>query len=109
MPRELAIEIASDVICPWCYIGKRRLEKALALVDGEAQPALRWLPFELNPDLPAGGLPRAEYRRAKFGSAERAKQLDARVAAEGRTVGIEFAFDCAMKNCVWRSGAAELK
>jgi predicted DsbA family dithiol-disulfide isomerase len=93
MPRELAIEIASDVICPWCYIGKRRLEKALALVDGEAQPALRWLPFELNPDLPAGGLPRAEYRRAKFGSAERAKQLDARVAAEGRTVGIEFAFE----------------
>jgi len=97
MPRELAIEIASDVICPWCYIGKRRLEKALALVDsemsGSAQPALRWLPFELNPDLPAGGMPRAEYRRAKFGSPERAKQLDARVAAEGRTVGIEFAFE----------------
>src|SRR3954466_14976677 len=102
MPRELAIEIASDVICPWCYMGKRRLEKALALVDGEAQPALRWLPFELNPDLPAGGLPpplpagglpRAESRRAKFGSAERAKQLDARVAAEGLTVGIEFAFE----------------
>jgi|SRR5690349_20969831 len=93
MPRELAIEIASDVICPWCYIGKRRLEKALTLINGEAQPALRWLPFELNPDMPAGGMPRAEYRRAKFGSPERAKQLDARVAAEGRTAGIEFAFD----------------
>ena len=93
MPRELAIEIASDVICPWCYIGKRRLEKALALLEGEVRPELRWLPFELNPDMPAAGMPRAEYRRAKFGSPERARQLDARVAAEGRTVGIEFGFD----------------
>jgi len=93
MPRELAIEIASDVICPWCYIGKRRLEKALTLINGEAQPTLQWLPFELNPDMPASGMPRAEYRRAKFGSPERAKQLDARVAGEGRTVGIDFAFE----------------
>jgi predicted DsbA family dithiol-disulfide isomerase len=93
MPRELAIEIASDVICPWCYIGKRRLEKALTLINGEAEPTLQWLPFELNPDMPAGGMPRAEYRRAKFGSPERAKQLDARVVAEGRTAGIEFAFE----------------
>src|SRR5690242_17707068 len=97
MPRELAIEIASDVICPWCYIGKRRLEKALTLINGEmsgsAQPALSWLPFELNPDMPVAGMPRAEYRRAKFGSPERARQLDARVADEGRTVGIEFAFE----------------
>ena len=93
MPRELAIEIASDVICPWCYIGKRRLEKALTLINGEAQPTLQWLPFELNPDMPADGMPRAEYRRAKFGSPERARQLDARVADEGRTVGIEFAFE----------------
>ena len=93
MQRELVIEIASDVICPWCYIGKRRLEKALALVDGEVKPQIRWLPFQLNPDMPAGGMPRAEYRKAKFGSLERGKQLDARVAAEGRGEGIEFAFD----------------
>jgi predicted DsbA family dithiol-disulfide isomerase len=97
MPRELAIEIASDVICPWCYIGKRRLEKALTLINGEtsgsAQPALSWLPFELNPDMPVAGMPRAEYRRAKFGSPERARQLDARVVDEGRTAGIEFAFE----------------
>ena len=93
MQRELIIEIASDVICPWCYIGKRRLEKALALVDGEVKPDIRWLPFQLNPDMPAGGMPRAEYRRAKFGSVERGRQLDARVAAEGRGEGIDFAFD----------------
>jgi predicted DsbA family dithiol-disulfide isomerase len=93
MSRELVIEIASDVICPWCYIGKRRLEKALALIEADAAPQLRWLPFELNPDMPASGMARAEYRRQKFGSPERGRQLDARVIAEGRGEGIEFAFD----------------
>ncbi len=93
MQRELVIEIASDVICPWCYIGKRRLEKALALLEGEVKPQIRWLPFQLNPDMPAGGVPRAEYRKAKFGSVERGRELDARVAAEGRGEGIDFAFD----------------
>jgi predicted DsbA family dithiol-disulfide isomerase len=87
------IEIVSDVICPWCYIGKRRLEKALALVEGQGAPEVTWLPFQLNPGMPAGGMPRAEYRRAKFGSLERGRQLDARVAAEGAGEGIAFAFD----------------
>jgi predicted DsbA family dithiol-disulfide isomerase len=91
--KPLAIEVASDVICPWCYIGKRRLEKALALVKDEIQPQIRWLPFQLNPDMPAQGMPRAEYRKAKFGSVERGRELDARVAAEGRREGIEFAFE----------------
>ena len=54
---------------------------------------MRWLPFQLNPDLPAEGMPRAEYRKAKFGSLERSKQLDARVIAEGKGEGIDFAFD----------------
>jgi len=93
MAKELVIEIASDVICPWCYIGKRRLEKALCLLDGEVKPDIRWLPFQLNPDMPGGGMARAEYRKAKFGSPERARQLDERVAAEGRGEGIAFAFD----------------
>src|SRR2546429_8580901 len=93
MGTELVIEIASDVICPWCYIGKRRMEKALALLDGEVQPVIRWLPFELNPDMPQGGMPRAAYRQAKFGSVERGHELDARVAAEGRGEGIAFAFE----------------
>ena len=56
--KPLVIEIASDVICPWCYIGKRRLEKALALLDGEVKPEIRWLPFQLNPDMPKAGIPR---------------------------------------------------
>jgi len=93
MQRELVIEIASDVICPWCYIGRKRLAKAIALLDSEVTPVIRWLPFQLNPDMPAGGMPRAEYRKAKFGSVERGRELDGRVAAEGRGEGIDFAFD----------------
>jgi len=91
--KPLTIEVVSDVVCPWCYIGKRRLEKALALLGGEAQVSVRYLPFQLNPEMPQGGMPRAEYRKAKFGSIERSRQLDARVAAEGRGEGIEFAFE----------------
>ena len=89
----LVIEVASDVICPWCYIGKRRLEKALALLDGEVKPEIRWLPFQLNPGMPSEGIPREEYRKAKFGSIERSRGLDARVAAEGEGEGIAFAFE----------------
>jgi len=89
----LRVEVVSDVVCPWCYIGKRRLEKALALVGASLAPQVSWLPFQLNPDMPAEGMPRAEYRRAKFGSLERGRQLDARVAAEGRSEGIEFALE----------------
>jgi predicted DsbA family dithiol-disulfide isomerase len=89
----LTIEVVSDVICPWCYIGKRRLAKALDSLAGEASAEIRWLPFQLNPAMPPEGMPRAEYRARKFGSVERARQLDARVAAEGQTVDIAFAFE----------------
>ena len=85
------ISIFSDVICPWCYVGKRRLERAL----GEARPgevAIEWLPFELNPDMPPQGMPRAEYRAQKFGP-ERAAVLDAQMSAVGAEEGIRFAFD----------------
>jgi predicted DsbA family dithiol-disulfide isomerase len=91
--KTLEVEIASDVVCPWCYIGKRRLEKALDLLKGELEVDVRWLPFQLNPDLPPEGIPRADYRKAKFGSLERSKQMDARVIAEGKGEGIDFAFD----------------
>jgi len=93
MPKPLLIEIASDVICPWCYIGKRRLEKALESLKGEVEVRVEWLPFQLNPDMPAGGVERAAYRRAKFGSVEKGRALDARVAQEGAGEGITFAFD----------------
>jgi len=88
----LAITVYSDVICPWCYVGKRRLEAAL---DAPGMPntfSFGWLPFELNPDLPAEGITRAEYRSRKFGP-ERAAELDRSMSATGREVGIDFAFD----------------
>jgi len=87
------IEVVSDVICPWCYIGKRRLGKALAALAGETSAEIRWLPFQLNPTMPAEGIPRAEYRVRKFGSLERSRELDARVAKEGKSEGITFAFE----------------
>ena len=93
MPKPLLIEIASDVICPWCYIGKRRLEKALESLKGEVEVRIEWLPFQLNPDMPEQGVARADYRRAKFGSVEKGRALDARVAQEGAGEGIAFAFD----------------
>src|SRR5262245_61026807 len=87
----LLVDVISDVICPWCYIGKRRLEKAVAAVDGPVK--VRWLPFQLNPAMPKEGVSRREYRTRKFGSWERSLELDARVVAVGEAEGIRFAFD----------------
>ena len=89
----VTIEVFSDVICPWCYIGKRRLAKALQLLCGSHDVDVVWRPFELNPGMPAEGIDRRAYRTAKFGSWERSLELEARVAAVGATVGIPFAFD----------------
>jgi predicted DsbA family dithiol-disulfide isomerase len=91
--RSVTIDVVSDVICPWCFIGKRRLEKALAQLSGEIAVEVSWLPFQLNPDMPVEGVQRAEYRKAKFGSLEKSRALDARVAGEGAGEGIAFAFD----------------
>jgi predicted DsbA family dithiol-disulfide isomerase len=87
----LLVDVLSDVICPWCYIGKRRLEKAVAAVDGPVR--VRWLPFQLNPAMPEEGVNCREYRTRKFGSWERSQELDARVVAVGQSEGIRFAFD----------------
>ena len=91
----LSIDIVSDVVCPWCYIGKRRLEAALARrASNDAQPVqVRWLAFQLNPDIPAGGVDRRSYLEQKFGGPERAKQIYARVKAAGDEVGIPFDFE----------------
>ena len=86
------IDVVSDVVCPWCYIGKRRLEAALARLEG-AKPQVHWHPFQLNPDLPAEGVERRSYLEAKFGGAERAAQIYARVRAAGASVGIGFELD----------------
>ena len=90
----MKIEVVSDVICPWCFIGKRNLDVALAELAREGLVfELGFRPFQLNPDMPRGGMPRAEYRLAKFGSAEKSAELDARVTSAGKAAGIDFHFD----------------
>ena len=89
---EVIIEVVSDVVCPWCFIGKRRLEKALALL-GRPTAQVRWKAFQLNPDAPKEGINRQAYRVRKFGSLAYSQQLEARVADAGMEDGIEFRFD----------------
>lgn len=85
------VDVISDVICPWCFIGKRRLEKAIAALGVPVK--VRWLPFQLNPTMPKEGISRREYRINKFGSWGRSQELDAKVVAVGKEEGIDFAFD----------------
>jgi predicted DsbA family dithiol-disulfide isomerase len=87
----MTIDIVSDVVCPWCWIGKRRLESALEQ-RGRSLPHIRWHPFQLNPDIPAGGVDRGSYLTTKFGGPERARQIYERVEAAGREAGIAFDF-----------------
>ena len=92
----LSIDIVSDVVCPWCFIGKRHLDRALHLWRAE-QPqcavAVRWHPFFLNPDTPEGGDPYRPFLEKKFGGPEKLNEIWQRVSAAGRTAGIEFAFE----------------
>ncbi|HEX2728013.1 MAG TPA: DsbA family oxidoreductase [Beijerinckiaceae bacterium] len=89
MPATPSIAVFSDVICPWCFLGKRRLERALAEV-GISAP-IRWLPFELNPAMPPEGMERALYRARKFGP-DKAGRLDREMTARGLEEGIRFTF-----------------
>jgi predicted DsbA family dithiol-disulfide isomerase len=85
------INVISDAICPWCYIGKRQLERALDLLETQhLKFNVSWHPFQLNPDMPREGVDRAQYRIQKFGSAERSRQLDERITETAATVGLDF-------------------
>ena len=91
----LQIDVISDVVCPWCFIGQKKLARALALYREQnpaaEAPMVAWHPFQLNPGLPESGVDRAEYLKRKFG--ERSGDIYARVSAVGAQVGIPFAFD----------------
>ncbi|KAB2923649.1 MAG: DsbA family oxidoreductase [Dechloromonas sp.] len=92
----LNIDIVADFVCPWCFIGKRRLETAIATIrreQPEAQINTRWRPFFLNPDTPAGGEPYLPFLEHKFGSMEAVNALFERVRAGGRAYGVDFAFE----------------
>jgi predicted DsbA family dithiol-disulfide isomerase len=88
------IDVISDSICPWCYIGKRNLEGALKiLAEEKLHFGVMWHPFQLNPDMAAEGVERKAYREAKFGGPEKAKAIDERITATAATVGLEFHLD----------------
>ena len=91
--RGLRIEIYSDVVCPWCYIGKRRLERALDQLDGAAPARITWRPFQLNPTMPRDGMDRTTYLEAKFGSLDAFRQMEEHVLAAGAAERIPFAFE----------------
>ena len=113
-PVRPTLGIFSDTICPWCYIGKRRAERALRALGAEDLAlTVRWRPFELNPGMPPDGVDRRTYRAVKFGSWERSQALDARVAAAGAEDGIVFRHDRiartpntrASHRLIWLAGA----
>jgi predicted DsbA family dithiol-disulfide isomerase len=110
LPAPLLVEVFSDLICPWCYIGSQRLTTALiALAAGGGLPGGRavqvlWQPFELNPEMPVGGRDRREYRSAKFGSWAHSQQLDADVTAAGAADGLVFRHDVMQRTPNTRAG-----
>lgn len=94
--RAFTIDVISDVVCPWCFIGRRRLGAALerfAAEEPRVRPLVSWHPFQLNPNLPPEGIDRRVYLAEKFGGAHRAADIYERVRAAGATVGIDFAFE----------------
>jgi predicted DsbA family dithiol-disulfide isomerase len=86
------IDVVSDVVCPWCFIGKRRLEKALALKP-DVPVEVHWHPYFLNDWIPREGIAREEYLTTKFGSPERYKSIAKRVAAAAADEGLDYAMD----------------
>lgn len=88
-----AFRVVSDLICPWCYIGKRRLEAALRDLPSGKEVSVSWHAFQLNPEMPSHGMDRKEYCMRKFGSWDRCEQMYARISEVGRSVGLEFRFD----------------
>lgn len=92
----LAIDVVSDVVCPWCFIGKHRLAAALQQLRTERPeitPTIRWLPYFLNPDTPEEGEPYRSFLEKKFGGPEKLARIQRQVAEAGRSAGIEFEFD----------------
>ena len=94
----IRIDIVSDAICPWCFIGKRQLERALSILAHEGlQFSVHWNPFQLNPDMPKEGRDRAAYRAWKFGSAEKSRDLDVRITETAARVGLAFRTDLMLR------------
>jgi predicted DsbA family dithiol-disulfide isomerase len=88
----MRIDIFSDTVCPWCYLGKRRFELALA-ARPQYEPRIMWRPFELNPELPLEGVDRRDYLRARVGDAQKIAGMETELTRLGEAIGIGFRFD----------------
>ncbi len=89
--QSITVDVVSDVVCPWCFIGQKRLDKAVAAVP-EVEVEIRWRPFQLDPTIPPEGRDRRQYMLAKFGSEERLREIHANVGQVGKAEGIDFNF-----------------
>ncbi|MEL6751924.1 MAG: DsbA family oxidoreductase [Pseudomonadota bacterium] len=87
----VTVDIVSDVMCPWCYIGKRKLEDALQKLDGHSV-SIRWRPYQLDATLPPEGKDRREYLETKFGGPERAREIYGNIEKAGADEGLDFNF-----------------
>jgi predicted DsbA family dithiol-disulfide isomerase len=87
----ITVDVVSDVVCPWCFIGQKRLDKAIS--DSGVEVHVNWRPFQLDPTIPPEGRDRHEYMLGKFGSEERIREIHARIEPMGEAEGISFAFD----------------
>ncbi|HWJ99885.1 MAG TPA: DsbA family oxidoreductase [Xanthobacteraceae bacterium] len=92
MPKRVVIDVISDVVCPWCYLGKRRLESALKL-RSDIETEIHWRPYLLNPQVPREGMARVDYLSRKFGSDERFRPAHERLTRLGKEEGVEFHFE----------------
>jgi predicted DsbA family dithiol-disulfide isomerase len=92
MPASLTLDVFSDVVCPWCYLGKRRLERGLALVP-ELDVSVRWRPFQLDSTIPPGGIERRVYLERKFGSLDGIAATHRRMTEMGAAEGIDYHFE----------------
>lgn len=88
----VTIDVVSDVVCPWCYLGQKRLDRAIAATP-QVDVAVNWRPYQLDPTIPAGGVDRQKYMLAKFGDPSRIAQAHERLVSLGAAEGIDFAFE----------------
>lgn len=92
MTTRITVDIVSDAVCPWCFIGKRRFEQALAEAPKDIEVLVAWRPYQLNPEMPPEGMDRKTYLSTKFGGDARADEIYQRVREAGQSVGIDFNF-----------------
>ncbi|MPR35465.1 DsbA family oxidoreductase [Salmonirosea aquatica] len=90
---KITIDIVSDVVCPWCYVGKKRLESALNELGNPADVEINWHPFQLDPTIPDEGLDRKKYFIKKFGDPGRIQQMSEHLTQVGKQAGIDFRMD----------------